>query len=534
MFSTTETPPMSLDSNARTRDLLIGLDAGTSVVKAVAFDVAGRQIAVAAAPNQVRNVAGGGVEQDMMASWRAAAAVLVDLATRVDDLPRRVLALAVTAQGDGTWLIDRAGEPVGPAWLWLDGRAGRIVESLGRDGTGEAVYRRTGTVLSPSLQSMQLLAMKRDQPERLARAATAFHCKDWLYFKLSGEVATDPCEGVNTFGDAHRRGYDDDVVARLGLTAERRLLPPLLDGSAHHGVLGIDAARATGLLQGTPVVLAPVDYLATAIGGGVIGDADDIGCSVLGSAGMHLMLIADPTTATAGEPCGYTVLFPRAGTWLRMVSNMATTLNIDWLVGCIADFVRQLGVGPAERARILELLDAGAGDAPPGRALYHPYISDAGERGPFVDPRARAQFSGLTSQVQMADLMRAIYEGIAFAARDCYGAMPRPPRALRLTGGASRSATLRRILAATIGCPVRLSLREEAGALGAVTMAAVCMGVFATIDAACAAWVEPHLAAAEAPDPDLVGTYDALFAAYRLGYESARPAWSALHGIRGK
>ena len=524
---------MPPDPNAAGRDLLIGLDSGTSVVKAVAFDRAGRQIAVAAASNQLHHVAAGGVEQDMLASWRAAATVLADLASRVVDLPRRSLALAVTAQGDGTWLIDRAGEPVGPAWLWLDGRAGAIVDSLTRDGTGEAVYRRTGTVLSPSLQSMQLLAMKRDQPERLARATTAFHCKDWLYFKLCGEIATDPCEGVNTFGDVHRRAYDDTVLEQLGLAAERGLLPALVDGTRQHGILGTEAARATGLLQGTPVVLAPVDYLATAIGGGVIGNAEDIGCSVLGSAGMHLMLIADPTAATRAAPCGYTVVFPRADTWLRMISNMSTTLNIDWLVGCVAEFAEQLGAGTGERKRILALLDAGAAAARPGRALYHPFISEAGERGPFVDPNARAQFSGLTTQVKLADLMRAIYEGIAFAARDCYDAMPRRPRELRLAGGASRSATLRRILAATIGCRVRRSLQEEAGAAGAVAVAAVNLGVFADLDAACAAWIEPAFDAPEAPDPDLARDCAALFAAYRLSYQGARPLWSALHDIRG-
>ncbi len=343
---------MPPDPHMHGRDLLVGLDAGTSVVKAVAFDCTGRQIAVAAAPNKTTLVAGGGVEQDMMASWRAAVAVLVDLASRVRDLPGRVIALAVTAQGDGTWLIDRAGEPVGPAWLWLDGRAGEIVDALGRDGTGDAVYRHTGTVLSPSLQSMQLLTMKRDQPERLACASTAFHCKDWLYFKLTGEIATDPCEGVNTFGDTRRRAYDDAVVARLGLTPERRLLPELVDGTERHGSLGAAAALATGWLQGTPVVLAPVDYLATAIGGGVLGGAGDVGCSVLGSAGMHVMLFDDPAQATSAAPCGYTVLFPRAGTWLRMISNMSTTLNIDWLVGCVTEFAGQLGLHASEKSRV--------------------------------------------------------------------------------------------------------------------------------------------------------------------------------------
>ncbi|MBM3521826.1 MAG: carbohydrate kinase, partial [Alphaproteobacteria bacterium] len=169
-------------------DILIGLDSGTSVVKAIAFDRDGNQLGVAATANRTVAIEGGGVEQDMTEFWRAAAEVIAGLAERVPDLARRAVALAVTAQGDGTWLIDRAGEPVGRAWLWLDGRSGDVVDAMGRDGTAVAVFRSTGTALSPSLQSMQLRAMHLREPVRLARAAHVLHAKDWLYFKLTGEI----------------------------------------------------------------------------------------------------------------------------------------------------------------------------------------------------------------------------------------------------------------------------------------------------------------------------------------------------------
>ncbi|MBL8702926.1 MAG: carbohydrate kinase [Alphaproteobacteria bacterium] len=510
-------------------DVFIGLDSGTSVVKAIAFDRAGRQIAMAAAPNRTIAVGHGGVEQDMDDVWRSAAQVVAALGERVPDLARRAAALAVTAQGDGTWLIDGRGAPVGRAWLWLDGRGGAIVDELRRDGTDAAVFRATGTVLSPSLQSAQLLAMRRHAPEKLARASHALHCKDWLYYKLAGEIGTDPCEGVNTYGDVLARRYDDGVLERLGLYAERRLLPEIVDGTAHCGRLAPEAARATALPAGLPVVLAPVDYLATAIGGGVLGDSDDIGCSVLGSAGMHLMLLADPVAATQGAPCGYTVLFPRPGTWLRMVSNMATSLNVDWLVGLAADAAERITGTTVDRRRVLGLLDEGAARAAPGAALYHPYISEAGERGPFVEPRARAQFHGLSTRTTIDDLMRAVLEGIVFAARDCYAAMPVQPRELRLAGGAARSATVRQAMAAALRARVRRSGHDEAGALGAVAVAAVGLGAFASIDAACVAWVDPQLGAAEIAEPALADRYEQIFSAYRVGREDSRRVWSSLH-----
>src|SRR5690349_19125051 len=100
-------------------DVIIGIDAGTSVIKSVAFSTAGDQLAVAAISNGYKTLKNGGVEQDMARTWKDAAQTLRDLAEKVDNLNNRVVAIAVTGQGDGMWLIDKDGEPAAPAWLWL-------------------------------------------------------------------------------------------------------------------------------------------------------------------------------------------------------------------------------------------------------------------------------------------------------------------------------------------------------------------------------------------------------------------------------
>ena len=115
-----------------TRDLLLGVDAGTSVIKSVAFSLAGEQIAVAARPNVYETLGGGQVEQDMARTWADCAATLRELGERVPNLARRAAALGVTAQGDGSWLIDAAGEPVGGGLLWLDSRAASLVSDYVR------------------------------------------------------------------------------------------------------------------------------------------------------------------------------------------------------------------------------------------------------------------------------------------------------------------------------------------------------------------------------------------------------------------
>jgi erythritol kinase len=242
-------------------DLIIGVDAGTSVIKAVAFDLQGRQVDLAAMPNHYQELPGGAVEQDMARTWQDTAAVVRLLGEKVDRLAERTAALAITGQGDGTWLIDGAGAPVAPAWLWLDSRAGPIVEELDRSGARAEIYRYTGCALNACQQSMHLVWLKRHAPELLARTATAFHCKDWLYFKLTGERMTDSSEGTFTFGDFRTRRYADAVLDALDIAELRPLLPPMLDGAAITHPLTADAARAVGLPAGTPVCLGFLDVI---------------------------------------------------------------------------------------------------------------------------------------------------------------------------------------------------------------------------------------------------------------------------------
>lgn len=514
-------------------DLLIGIDAGTSVIKAVAFNLDGEQLAVAATPNRIEHVPQGGVEQDMDWTWQAAAGTLRELGEQLPGLAGRTAAVAVTGQGDGTWLVDGRNRPVAPAWLWLDGRSGGIVHALRRSEVGDKLFRLTGTGLNVSHQSGQLLWLKTHRPELLAKAAKALHCKDWLYLNLSGEVGTDLAEGVFTFGDYRTRDYSDAVLELLGLQDHGHLLPPLLDGTRHHGRLTRAAAAATGLREGTPVVLAPFDISCTALGAGVYDRTRDLGCTILGSTGVHLMVYHSLDEIDPRDQAGYVLPFCVPGTWAGFVSNMAAALNIEWLLGVAEQVLDAAGATGLSRRELLALFDRKAGEAQPGRVLYHPYIYEAGERGPFVEPLARAQFLGLTTRTSPFDLMRGVYEGLAFAARDCYAALSQRPPEIRLTGGMARSATCRTILASTLGVPVRVSSRQEAGAAGAAVVAAVSLGHYPGVADACPAWIDAYLEdQTTPPDPDLAPLYDRMFPVYRMGYQQCSGFWQALDDVR--
>ncbi len=512
-------------------DLVIGIDAGTSVIKAVAFDMTGRQIAAAAVPNRYATGADGSATQSLPQTWADCASALRALGDRVENLASRAAALAVTAQGDGTWLARAGNAPVGDAWLWLDARAAPTVARLAAGPANRARFESTGTGLNTCQQGSQMAHMDRHAPDLLDAAEVALHCKDWLYLNLTGIRATDPSEASFTFGNFRSRQYDDAVIAALGLTHRRALLPDIIDGTQITHPLTADAAAQTGLRAGTPVSLGYVDMVMTALGAGVYGGSGDVACSTVGSTGVHMRAVRADDVHLNAAGTGYVICLPVPGVVTQVQTNMAATLNIDWALGLAADVLRDFGQEISHRdlvARIEGWLAASR----PGQIAYMPYISEAGERGPFVNADARAGFTGLCLTHRYPDLLRAVVEGLGHAMRDCYAAMGQLPGELRLTGGAARSQGLRGILSAAIKAPVRVSAREEAGAAGAAMMAAVAIGAYPDMQACVAEWVTPLLGPAEAPDPALVAAYDRIFPAFTAARQGLVPAWDALAAAR--
>ena len=513
-------------------DVLIGIDAGTSVLKSVAFTVDGQHIASAAIPNSYETLPDGGVEQDMARTWRDAAQTLKDLGVKVPNLSSRVIAISVTGQGDGMWLVDREGQPVAPAWLWLDARAASIAEDFTRHPDYAAHYNRTGTGVNACQMSTHLAWLSRHRPDVLERAASAFHCKDWLYFKLTGDRAADPSEANFTFGQYRSRTYAPHILDALGAGSAKRLLPPIVEGTVDAGALSPEAAAQSGLKAGTPVILGYVDVVCTGLGGGLFDPAGRTGCTIVGSTGMHMRLA--PTSEDVrlnAEMSGYTMAFPVPGMYAQMQSNMASTLNIDWLLDVARGILKAEGV-ERSRADLLKGLDEKIMAAAPGRIMYHPYISQAGERGPFMEPAARAMFTGLELGQGFPDMMRAVFEGLCLAARDCYAAMGEIPEEVRITGGAARSKALRIMLASALKARVRTVSREEAGAAGTAMMAAVQQKLYPSMAACAAQWVDPLLGSITEPDAKLAATYDGVFALYKETREKMRPVWRSMMANR--
>ena len=508
-------------------DLIIGIDAGTSVIKAIAFDLTGRQIAASAVRNRYELGPDGSATQSLPRTWAECVVAIKGLSKDVDNLASRVVAIALTGQGDGTWLVGEENKDVCDAWIWLDGRAAPTVARLKESGSERARFEATGTGLNTCQQGTQLAHMAQQYPNLLNRAEVALHCKDWLFLNLTGVRATDPSEACFTFGDFRSRTYSDTVLSSLGLYTHRNLLPPIIDGSKETMPLCNSAAESTGLLEGTPVTLGYVDMVMTTLGAGVHTGEAGVACSAVGSTGVHMRSVRSQDVHLNKEGSGYVICLPVENMVTQVQTNMAATLNIDWILSVAHDLLAEDGQKIAHDD-LVKRIDGWMARSKPGGLVYHPYISDAGERGPFVDAKARASLIGMNLNHRFPDLLRAVVESLGMAARDCYQAMGEMPRELRLTGGAARSPALREILASCLNVPVSASSREEAGAAGCAMMAAVAIGVYPDMDACIAEWVTPLLGNKQDPNPDLVSTYETTFQTYQSSRKAMAPVWQDL------
>lgn len=439
------------------------LDAGTSLLKAVVYDDAGVVLASAHRATTVQRPQPGFAEQDMSLIWAGAADVLREAAAATDTA---IDVVALTAQGDGCWLVDGLGEPVGPAILWNDARAAATVSAWMADGTVERVFARSGATTFAGLPSAILPWLAQHAPETVARATAALTCGSFLYLKLTGDVTLDVSDASAPWLDARTQEYAPETLERLGLDWAHPLLPPLRRVGDAPGRLTAEAARALGLTAGTPVVLAPYDIAATAIGAGAIAPGD--ACSILGTT-LCTEVVVD-RVATDGAPSGFTIALGLDDLRLRAHPTLAGTEVLQWAA-------ELLGLKGA--AAVPDL----AAHAPAGAngLVVLPYLSPAGERAPFLAPEARGTLMGLTVEHTREDVARAVLEALSHVVRECLESAAVAPTQLRLCGGGAASDVWCQLIADVTGLPTTRPADAEVGAKGACVVAAVATGAAADL-----------------------------------------------------
>jgi len=498
---------------------LIGVDAGTSVIKAVAFDRCGNEICACETPLPLRRPEPLWIEQDMDELWQTVKVCLREVGGKLKERREQVDGVGITSTGDGTWIIDKEGRPVRRGILWCDGRAGKIVESLHAQGIAERAFDICGTSVFTGSQAAQLLWLRQNEPESLEKAHVIFHAKDWLFYKLTGLVSSDETDESLTMLRMSTRKYDPELFKIFQIEDLFAKFPPVKPTVENVGALLPEVAAALGLPIGLTVGSGPMDVAACALGTGAIehGQAS----SILGTAGIHEVIMAGPVL----EPrmVGMTLCHGVKGRWMRMLAAMTATPNLDW-------FLKELGNGIGWEAsaagidiyahleRIVDSVPAGAEGV-----IFHPYLFPGGERGPFVKPTARASFTGLNLNHSAKHLLRAVYEGVAFATLDCYRHMPIDPEIVFLSGGGANSPVWCQIVADCLGKPVSVPEGSQFGAKGAAINVGIAVGIYK--DAQDGVQKSVRTARLYKPNSSNTGLYHQLYDVYSQTAERQMDLW---------
>lgn len=433
----------------------IGLDVGTSGLKAVALDDAGRVVAEADASYPLLTPQPGWTEQRPEDWWRAAGEALGRLCNTVS--PDAVRAVGVSGQMHGMVALDAGGRPIRPALLWNDQRTGAQVEALERTIARDELVRRTGNPAVTGFQLPKLLWLRDSEPEHYDAVRTVLFPKDWIAHALTGERAGEATDasGSGAFAIA-TRDWDRELLEQLDLDPD--LFPPIVPSDAVVGHVSSDAARQTGLAVGTPVVAGAGDNAAAATALGLGRSQPDLGSVSLGTSGVLFAPLNEPRP----DPLGRVHLFAHAdGGWNLLGVTLAAAGSLAW-------WLRTVAPGAEAGATVARALARPVGA---NGVTFTPFL--AGERSPFLDPSLRGGFAGLSLATEADDLVRAVLEGVAFSLADVWSVM-RPlgtPSRLLATGGGARGDGWVQLLADVLDVEIGVPTAVPGAAHGAATLA---------------------------------------------------------------
>ncbi len=452
--------------------MLLGLDCGNTVVKAVVFRSDGKAIASGSRRTEPLQPAAGRVEHDMDRLWQLACEAIADALRAVPTAQRAVDAIGVTAHGDGLYLTDSAGRPLGHGIQSVDSRARGVTASWASSGVLESVETIAGQRPYPYAATALLSWISRYQPESYAAIGHILFCKDWLRYRLTGVIATDPTDASTAFTEARTQRYSDDLMSLMGLGAVRSALPEILPSSGVIGTVSPAAATQTGLRVGTPVAGGMHDVTVSAVGLGNLKPGTvsiTAGTFSINETLSDHLAVDRRWSARAGL---------RPGQWMNMSISPASSNNVDWFLRQAygAEWDAAAKGGPSVWDTVeADLTVPSADDAP----LFHPFLYGS----PYDSPASGA-FFGLRSWHGRADMLRAVVEGAAFNHRFHVDALRSafPVSRAGITGGGTSRARPAQLFADTLGLPVDVPQATEVGALGAALVAGLGVGLYGSLD----------------------------------------------------
>jgi xylulokinase len=485
----------------------IGLDVGTTGVKALAIAPDGAVLARAERGYPLSTPATGWSEQDPDDWWRAAAEALAEVSAGLE-----VAGIGLSGQMHGLVCLDDADRVIRPAILWNDQRTAaecaEIEERLGL----ERLIALTGNRALTGFTAPKLLWLRRHEPDAYARIARVLLPKDYVRLRLTGAWAIDVADASGTLLlDVARRRWSTDVLDALELPGA--WLPPVLESPAVSGHVAASDNLSLAPLVGVPVAAGAGDCAAAAVGVGAI--APGTLSIVLGTSGVVFATL--PAFAAEAQARVHAFCHAVPGAWHAMGVMLSAAGSLQW-------FRDRLAPGTPFETLIAEAEAWGPGV---DGLLFAPYL--AGERTPHADPDARGAFTGLELRHDRGALTRAVLEGVAFGlldSLDLLRALGVDATQARLSGGGARGHLWREIVSSVLGLPIETTTVDEGSASGAALLGGVAGGVFDDVDEAVARCV--RVEDRVAPNPEWRKAYARVVPRFRALY----PALDTLKEMR--
>lgn len=469
--------------------MYLGLDLGTTSLKAILIDNGQNVIASATSEISVSRPHPGWSEQNPD-DWIAATEAALRSLSAMADLAA-VRGIGLSGHMHGATVLGSDSKVLRPCILWNDTRS--YLEAAELDADPD--FRRiSGNIVFPGFTAPKLVWMARNEPALFSRIDRVLLPKDYLRLWLTGEAVSEMSDAAGTsWLDTGARDWSDTLLKKTGL--ERSVMPRLIEGSENSGGLRAELAARYGLPAGTPVAGGAGDNAASAIGMGVVAPGQAF--VSLGTSGV--LFAANESYRPAPETAVHTFCHAIPDAWHQMGVILAATDALNW-------YGRFVGQDAASLTGSLGALEA------PGRTLFLPYLG--GERTPLNDASIRGAFLGLEHATDTLAGTRAVLEGVTFALRDCRDALADTGTTLsRLTavGGGSRSDYWLSAIATALGCPVDLPASAELGA----AFGAARLGMMVATGETLAIATPPAIARTIEPETDLSDAFDAGMNRYR-------------------
>ena len=488
----------------------LGIDTSTTSSKALIIDERGEVIAVASSPHTLQTPKPLWSEQNPLEWWEAVSASIRSVLEKAGISGERIAAVGLTGQMHGLVLLDESGNILRPAILWNDQRTQSQCDEIHQRIGKEKFIQITGNVALTGFTAPKILWVKENEPDIFSKAKHVLLPKDYIRYKLTGEYAMDKADGAGTvLFNLKMRDWSDEILSALDIP--RAWMPKTFEGTEFTGLVSAEAASLTGLKVGTPVAAGGGDQAAGAVGVGAV-EAGIVGLTV-GTSGVVFATTPSALIETEGRLHAFCHAIPNM--WHFMGVMLSAAGSLQWYRDALApnmsfdDLLKEAESAPAGSEGL----------------QFLPYLS--GERTPYPDPLARGAFIGLTLRHGRAHMTRAVLEGVAFGLKDSFtliqnaglGAITQ----VRASGGGTKGALWRQILASVLEAELVTVNTTEGAAYGAALLAGVGAGAWPDVRSACKVCVK--ITGSTQPDSTHLDAYRKSYSLYQELYPALKSSF---------